>query len=88
MHTNLNKCQVKNGECFQTFRGKLSNIPGNVAKYSGESRHGIPENVTKHFGECPQTFWGMLPNIPGNVLKHSRELHKTFRRMLPMFSVN
>ena len=40
------------------FRGMSPNIPGNVAKHSGE---------------CPQTFRGMSSNIPGNVLKHSGE---------------
>ena len=33
------------------FRGMSPNIPGNVAKHSGE---------------CPQTFRGMSSNIPGN----------------------
>ena len=26
------------GECRQTFRGMSSNIPGNIAKHSGECR--------------------------------------------------
>ena len=33
----------------------------------------IPGNVARNSGECPQTFWGMLLNILGNVLKHSAE---------------
>ena len=36
------------GECCQTFRGMLPNIPGNVAKY---------------FGECRKKFWGIFENI-------------------------
>ena len=28
----------------------------------------IPGNVAKHSGECRQTFQGMSSNIPGNVL--------------------
>ena len=28
----------------------------------------IPGNVAKHSGECRQTFQGMPSNIPGNVL--------------------
>ena len=38
------------GECPQTFRGMLPNIPGNVAKYFGECRkkfRGIFENIRK-----------------------------------------
>ena len=40
------------------FRGISPNIPGNIAKHSGE---------------CSQTFWGMSPNIPGNIAEHSGE---------------
>ena len=74
------------GECRQTFRGMLLNIPQNVAKHSegcpqtfqGMSPN-IPGNVVKHSGECYQTFRGMSPNIPGNVLKHSGECLPTFQ---------
>ena len=66
-----------------------SNIPGNVAKLSGECRQilwgmtpNIPENVVKHSGECPQTFRRMSPNIPGYLLKYSGECPQTFRGML------
>ena len=31
----------------------------------------IPGNIAKHSGECRQTFWIILLNIPGNVAKHS-----------------
>ena len=48
------------------FRGMSPNIPGNVAKHSGEYR---------------QTFRGMLLNIQGNVAKHSGEYPQTFRGM-------
>ena len=49
--------------------GMSPNIPGNVAKHSGE----CPQTfVAKDSGECHKTFWGMSPNIPGNVVKHSR----------------
>ena len=41
----------------------------------------IPGIVAKHSGECPQTFRGMSPSIPGNVFKHSGECRQTFRRM-------
>ena len=54
------------GECRQTFRGMLLNIP---------------ENIVKHSGECSQTFRGMLLNIPGNAAKHSGEYPQTFRGM-------
>ena len=40
------------GECPQTFRGMLPNIPGNAAKHSEECRQTISGNVLKHFGEC------------------------------------
>ena len=74
------------GECRQTFRGMLLNIPQNVAKHSegcpqtfqGMSPN-IPGNVVKHSGECYQTFRGMSPNIPGNVLNHSGECLPTFQ---------
>ena len=74
------------GECRQTFRGMLLNIPQNVAKHSegcpqtfqGMSPN-IPGNVVKHSRECYQTFRGMSPNIPGNVLKHSGECLPTFQ---------
>ena len=74
------------GECRQTFRGMLLNIPQNVAKHSegcpqtfqGMSPN-IPGNVVKHSGECYQTFRGMSPNIPGNVLKHSGECLPIFQ---------
>ena len=74
------------GECRQTFRGMLLNIPQNVAKHSegcpqtfqGMSPN-IPGNIVKHSGECYQTFRGMSPNIPGNVLKHSGECLPTFQ---------
>ena len=74
------------GECRQTFRGMLLNIPQNVAKHSegcpqtfqGMSPN-IPGNVVKHSGECYQTFRGMSPNIPGNVAKHSGECLPTFQ---------
>ena len=74
------------GECRQTFRGMLLNIPQNVAKHSegcpqtfqGMSPN-IPGNVVKHSGECYQTFRGMSPKIPGNVLKHSGECLPTFQ---------
>ena len=68
------------GECHQTFRGMLLNIPGNVTKHSGECpkifggmSSNIPENVTKHSGECRQIFRGMSSKILGNVIKHSWE---------------
>ena len=54
------------GECCQTFRGMLLNIPG---------------NVLKHSGECPQTFWGMSLNILGNIAKHCGECRQIFRIM-------
>ena len=60
------------GECCQTFRRMLLNIPG---------------NVTKHSGECRQIFRGMSPNIPGNVIKNSWERRQTFQGMLPIFGV-
>ena len=47
------------GECRQTFWGMLLNIPGNVAKHSGECRQHSGEcsqNVLKHSGKCRQTF--------------------------------
>ena len=40
------------GECRQTFRGMLQNIPENVAKY---------------FGECRQKFRGISSKIPWNA---------------------
>ena len=56
------------------------NIPGNVAKHSGECPQtfrrmllNIPGNVTKYSGESRQIFWGMSSSIPGNVAKHSGE---------------
>ena len=65
-----------------------SNIPGNVAKYSGECRQtfrgmspNIPGNIAKYSGECRQTFWGMSPNILGTVVKNSGECRQTFRRI-------
>ena len=77
------------GECRQTFRGMLLNIPQNVAKHSegcpqtfqGMSPN-IPGNVVKHSGECRQTFRGMYSNIPGNVFQHSREYRQKFLGML------
>ena len=42
----------------------------------------IPGNVAKHSGECCQIFRATLPNIPGNVTKHSEEWPETFRGML------
>ena len=77
------------------FRGMSANIPGNVAKYSGECRQtfrrmspNIPGNVAKHSGnvakhsgECRQIFRGISPKIPGNVAKHSGEYHQRFRGM-------
>ena len=60
--------------------GMSSNIPGNVAKHSGECHKtfrgmwsNIPGNVAKHSGECRQIFRGMSSKFPGNVAKHSRE---------------
>ena len=47
------------GECPQTFRRMLPNIPGNIAKHSEECRQTFPGNITKHSGECCQTFQGM-----------------------------
>ena len=41
------------GEC-QIFRGISPNIPGNIAKYSGE---------------CRQTFWGMPSKNPEKIRK-------------------
>ena len=68
--------------------GMSPNIPGNVAKHSGECRQtfqgissNIPGNIAKHPEECCQTFWKISPNIPGNVAKHSGECRPTFRRM-------
>ena len=58
----------------------LSNIPGDVAKHSG--------NVIKHSGESCQTFRGTSPNILGNVIKHSRESCQTFRGMSPKIPGN
>ena len=49
------------GECPQTFRGMSPNIPGNVAKHSG--------NALKYSGEFHQTFRGMSQNIRENVAK-------------------
>ena len=50
--------------------------------YSGERMSSnIPGNVAKYSGECPETFWGMFPNIPGNVLKHSGECGEIFQEM-------
>ena len=37
----------------------------------------IPGNVARHSGECRQTFQGMSPNIPGNVRKHSGGMSPT-----------
>ena len=54
------------------FRGMSPNVPGNVAKHSGE---------------CHKTFRGMSPNIPGNVIKNSGERRQTFQGMLPIFGV-
>ena len=58
----------------------LPNIPGNIAKRSGECPRtfrgmssNIPGNVAKHSGECSQTFRGILSNTPGNIAKHSGE---------------
>ena len=68
------------GECGQTFRGMLQNIPGNVAKHSGE--------CPQIFRECGQTFRGMSSNIPGNVAKYSGECRKTFRGMSPNIQGN
>ena len=48
------------------FQGMSSNIPGNVAKYSGE---------------CRKTFRGMSPNISGNVLRYSGGCHQAFQGM-------
>ena len=69
------------GECRQTFRWMLLNIPGNIAKlsggnvtkYSGKMSSNILGNAAKDSGECRQTFRGMLPNISGIVAKHSGE---------------
>ena len=47
----------------------------------------IPGNVAKHSGECHKTFRGMSPNIPGNVIKNSGERRQTFQGMLPIFGV-
>ena len=58
------------GECRQIFRGMFSNIPGMSSN--------IPGNVAKHSGECHQIFRGMSPNIPGNVAKYSGECHQKF----------
>ena len=78
------------GECHQTFRSMLPNIPGNVLKHSGECRQtsrsmlpNIPGNVAKYSGECPQTVREIFPNIPGNVAKDFQECPQTFRGMLP-----
>ena len=51
------------GECRQTFRGILLNIPGNVVKHL----------------ECPPIFRGKLPNTPGNAAKHYGESPQAFR---------
>ena len=72
-----------------------SNIPGNVAKYTGEcpqkfqwiflnitgkvAKHSGTGYVLKHCGECCQTFWGMSPNILENVAKHSGECPQKFQ---------
>ena len=71
------------------FRGMSPNIPGNIAKHSGECPQtfremspNIPGNVLKHSGECPQTFGGMSSNIPGDVAKHSGECPQTFRYII------
>ena len=74
-----------------------SNIPGNVAKYTGEcpqkfqwifsnitgnvAKHSGTGYVLKHCGECCQTFWGMSPNILENVAKHSGECPQKFQGM-------
>ena len=61
------------------FREMSPNIPGNIAKYSGE----CPQNSR----ECPQTLRGtvakhrMWPNIPQSIAKHSGECPQTFRGM-------
>ena len=39
----------------------------------------IPGNVARHSGECRQTFQGMSPNIPGNVRKLPGECRQLFR---------
>ena len=68
------------GECCQTFRGMLLNIPGNVLKHSGECcqtflgmSSNIPGNDGKYSGACHKTFQGISPVIPGYVIKHSEE---------------
>ena len=52
------------GKCHQTFRGMLSNIPG---------------NVIKHSGKCHQTFLGTPPNITGNVANFGVKGRDAFR---------
>ena len=76
------------GECCQTFRGMLLNIPGNVLKHSGECCQTFPgmssnilRNVAKHSGEYRQTLRGMSSNIPDNVIKNSGERRQTFQGM-------
>ena len=65
---------------------RITNIPGNVAKYSGECRQtfrgmspNIPGNVGKHSGEYPQTIKKILENMMGHVVKHPVESIKAFR---------
>ena len=67
------------GECRQIFRGMFSNIPGMSSN--------IPGNVAKHSGECHQILRGLLLDIPGNVIKNSGKRRQTFQGMLPIFGV-
>ena len=67
-----------NGECCQTFRGISSNIPGNVAKPSGECYQAVHECRRP---KCPQVLRGVLPNIPGNAAKHFGERPQAFWRI-------
>ena len=41
----------------------------------------VPGNVAKHSGECPQTIKKILENMLGHVVKHPVESIKAFRRM-------
>ena len=68
------------GECRQTFREMLLNIPRNVVKHSGECR--------QTFRRKSSNIQGMLLNFLGNVATHSGECPQTFRGILPIFGVN
>ena len=73
--------EYRNGERNAWNAGNVGNVI-----FPGMSPN-IPGNVAKHSGECRQTFQGMSPNIPGNIIKNSGERRQTFLGMLPIFGV-